>query len=725
VSAEPIPIDPEDIWLAGADPSLFEMYRQRAKGRVCIPIVPGTKKAAAADWSGDAPHLEFAPNSGTALRLDDLTDLDLDCREAVVLASLLLPTTSMKSGRPAAGQPSHYFYAAPGGEYEKFEDIDSKTLLEIRTGIGHYTVIPPSVMPADDKGNGYPSEAARWYADGEPAEHDAETLRQRAVDLAIAALLVRHLGKNGFGHEVKLAFAGTLLNAGLKANEVITIGEAISSMTNDEKSRDLAGTVNSTAERIAGGEEATGAPTLAKIIGENGPAVVDRIREWLGQDVTGDHGLSDADRARLDALNQKHALVFQQNGSLVVITEMMESGEAQIRFSGLPVMRDLYVETVTVGATGRGQPIRKKLGQAWLDWPGRRQYNGIELAPRGSQPNEGYYNMWRGFSVEPKKGDWSLFHDHITTVLACGNAKHAHYIRCWMAKCVQQAGRQAETSLAFRGGQGVGKSTFAVWFGSLFGVHFLHLDSAHQLTGRFNAHLHNAIVVFADEAVWAGGKAGLGTLKRMVTADTLDIERKGVDLISVKNMVHLIVASNEDFVVPKAFDDRRFAVFDVGAAHQNDRPYFRAIEQQLFKDGGLAAMLYDLLEWNIDIDLLTLPQTAAGDEQKQYAADPLSRWWFERLRAGSLMVGQGWPPNVLSGALHGEYLDFVNRHYPGDHNPRSTQSQLGKFLAKYAPGNRQRKLVEDTQTMFRSMPSLEECRDIWKKAAHLSEDFEW
>src|SRR5262249_17701269 len=157
----------------------------------------------------------------------------------------------------------------------------------------------------------------------EPTPCDAGHLRTMAVYLAIATILVRHLGKNGFGHEVKLAFAGTLLNAGLEATEVIAIGEAISSLTNDGKVRDLTVAGHTTAQRLAAGEEVTGGPTLARLIGENGPAVVERIREWLGVEATGDHGLSDADRARLEDLNQKHALVFQQNGSLVVITEMM------------------------------------------------------------------------------------------------------------------------------------------------------------------------------------------------------------------------------------------------------------------------------------------------------------------------------------------------------------------------------------------------------------------
>jgi hypothetical protein len=104
---------------------------------------------------------------------------------------------------------------------------------------------------------------------------------------------------------------------------------------------------------------------------------------------------------------------------------------------------------------------------------------------------------------------------------------------------------------------------FARTFGALFGQHFLHLSDARHLTGNFNAHLRDSCLVFADEAFYAGDKQHEGQLKRLVTEPTLMIEAKYANAVSVRNCLHLIVASNDDWVVPAGTDERRFFVLDV------------------------------------------------------------------------------------------------------------------------------------------------------------------
>ncbi len=70
------------------------------------------------------------------------------------------------------------------------------------------------------------------------------------------------------------------------------------------------------------------------------------------------------------------------------------------------------------------------------------------------------------------------------------------------------------------------------------------------MTGRFNAHMRDCIFFFADEAFWAGDKQGEGQLKRIITEDTLVVEAKGRDPVTVRNMLHILISSNEDWAVP-------------------------------------------------------------------------------------------------------------------------------------------------------------------------------
>jgi hypothetical protein len=109
----------------------------------------------------------------------------------------------------------------------------------------------------------------------------------------------------------------------------------------------------------------------------------------------------------------------------------------------------------------------------------------------------------------------------------------------------------------------------------------------------------------------------VGELKRLITEPTLTIEPKAVDPFSMSNCLHIIMASNEDWVVPAGMDARRFAVMDVSSQRMGDKAYFKALWAEM-EEGGTAAMLHDLLSmdlrgWHPRDDI---PQTEALLQQK-------------------------------------------------------------------------------------------------------------
>ena len=205
----------------------------------------------------------------------------------------------------------------------------------------------------------------------------------------------------------------------------------------------------------------------------------------------------------------------------------------------------------------------------------RRQYHGVVFEPQ--RPTPGYYNLWTGFAVEPRPGNCSLYLEHIHFVIAGGDDEVYEYIIAWMADAVQRPTRRPGTSIVMRGKQGTGKGVCCTEFGKLFGQHFVHVQHARHLTGHFNAHLKDALVVFADEAFWAGDKSAEGALKAMVTEEQLPIEFKGKDVIYVRNHIRLMISSNHDWVVPAGLEERRFFVVDVSEARMQDQKYFVAI----------------------------------------------------------------------------------------------------------------------------------------------------
>ena len=200
--------------------------------------------------------------------------------------------------------------------------------------------------------------------------------------------------------------------------------------------------------------------------------------------------------------------------------------------------------------------------------------------------------------LSPSRGSWKRLQDHILNVVCSGNTEHRDWLMGWMARLVQRPGEQGEVAVVMRGIEGAGKGTLAKALLHILGQHGLAISNAKHLTGNFNGHLRDYVLLFADEAFFAGDRAHVGVLKALITEPTLTIEAKFQNAVQMPNFVHLMMASNEDWVVPASLEARRFFVLEVSAAKANDHAYFAAIWAEM-EDGGYEAMLHDLLDHDL------------------------------------------------------------------------------------------------------------------------------
>lgn len=682
-----------------------------ARGWHVVPLEVRGKKCIHDDWLTRAyTPQDFSPTQNIGIQQKaGLIDIDCDCDEAVFMAEAFLPKTKAIYGR-ASRRRSHWLMrCAEVTDPIAYKDlIAKKTLIEIR--VKHQSMAPPSEHP---DGETVEWDDPTFLSTGNVASMLSEltvekALLVRSVQLcATGAMIARYYNPPGARHDWGVALAGFLKRLNITQSETERLFDRAGKLAHDDKVKDRFDAIRTT-YAVSEDTPTTGGKRLVELIGENGKEFVATIQKIWGGEAGG------VSKNRLDAMNKRHAVLFNQAGNVIIMTEEQEDGHLQVRYSSRSEFNLLYPQLIQVGATDKGKAIMKPLGEAWVTHPKRRFYRGIELAPNGKS-NEGYYNLWTGFSVEPKQGDWSLFRQHID-LLANGNPDHVQYILTWMAETVQDPAHPIGIALSFKGGQGVGKSTYAKWFGALFGPHFLHLDSEHRLLGQFNAHLHHTIVVFADEAVWAGGKQGIGALKRMITETTLAIERKGIDVINVKNMLHMIVASNEEWFVPADFDNRRFAVFKVNPARQNQHKFFGAVASQLFEQGGLAALLYDLLAFKSTINLREIPETEELIEQKKHSMTGKKAWWFEQLQSGAPWIGAEPLPANGEGDIPYQidpdnlYSAYVTAIRIGDTraNP-GFMGSVGRFLRTVLPEGFP-EIIQRGGKRYWVLPSLEKSR---------------
>jgi len=378
--------------------------------------------------------------------------------------------------------------------------------------------------------------------------------------------------------------------------------------------------------------------------------------------------------------------------------------------------------TVPVG----NNTAQLEVGKWWLRQPGRRSYNTVVFSPGGDV--DGAFNLWQGFDYNAKPGGSAeMFLSHIKSNLCGGREDLYEYVLDWMATAVQFPDRPGQVAIVLRGKQGTGKGTFAKHFGALWGRHYMQVTNSKHLLGSFNAHLADCVVLFADEAFAAGDKAHESALKSLITEESMVKERKGVDAEVGDNFLHLIVASNEDWVVPTGLQDRRFLVLDVGEGHMQDSGYFTKMRKQM-EDGGYESLLHFLLYRDVStFNVYARPQTEALQAQKILSFSSAEEWWFSKLQKGELLPGTRWPGEVpLTTLAH----DFVTHLRLWERSERSSLTRLGMFLARVLPGFRDRRmrlsgkrsvrgmdgeLTEELNPYGYSLPGLDECRDQFDK----------
>jgi Family of unknown function (DUF5906) len=202
----------------------------------------------------------------------------------------------------------------------------------------------------------------------------------------------------------------------------------------------------------------------------------------------------------------------------------------------------------------------------------------------------------------------------------------------------QHPAEPGQTVLVFQGEEGVGKGIMAQALMQILGPYSLPVSDPKQFLGTFSGHLQHCVFLFLDEAFWAGDQKAEGRLKNLVTEQTITIEPKYVTPFQTPNLLHIMMASNNDWVVPAGRTARRYAVFKVSNKHRRDKQYFQALRDEIYS-GGAAAMLYDLLRLDLgDWEPQDIYGTEALVKEKQHSLRGLDAWIEGMLQKGQLPV---------------------------------------------------------------------------------------
>lgn len=638
----------------------FWVNRYIAEGWSPIPIPKGEKGPRSTGWEqSNFGVQDFEDDNNVGVHLGGkkgsvkLYDVDIDAKDALVAAEILLPPTNRISGRP--GKPrSHWFYTCS-------EDIltvqyhglggSNDSIVELRglskTGSPVQTVVPPSVHPS--------GELITWSQDGRPLHFEqTEFLFLPVRNLAAATLIARGFPGSGHRHNPRMALAGYLGRCGLPDVVVMMIGKAAMAIIGGDVG-DWETCCRTTLGKLKNDEKVMGGPSLKEMLND-GDQIVRLLNVWFGR----------AEAAALeeviDTYNKKYFLVTV--GSTPVVADETTNPMkfyTHENFRKMTIKDRLPDWTNSKGKTVKGETC----ADVWLKHPEGRLFGHFDYAPPPLTVAPGDYNGWRGFQVAPELGETPLIDYHLKEVICAGNDSLYQWLQHWCADLLQNPGEHGVSAILLMGGQGVGKGFFAHdLLGKLFDRrHYSMLDNSEHFYGRFaGEHLSGKCLVFLDEAVWGGDKRDAGQLKSRITGDTIFVDRKGISAQQERSMLHIILASNEEWPVGIDRDDRRFVALQVRGDIANDASYFEPLYSEL-NSGGREAFLAKMLAFTVDRALLRQPpNTAAKTVLKLRSEAPEVSWWQEKLDNGRLLnTDKTWATHVVRAALHADYIEYCQR----------------------------------------------------------------
>lgn len=404
----------------------------------------------------------------------------------------------------------------------------------------------------------------------------------------------------------------------------------------------------------------------------------------------------------IDDMNAKYSLIIEDGKTFI----WYESHDEELdRISYQKMSRDAFIqfyedERVRVFDMEEERPCSVNLAEIWLKSDGKKKYsNGTVFDPNPDRvDNPNVLNLWKGWAVEPKKGNWSIIDDHIFKVVCASNPTLYNYTLGWLAKVIQQPHNQVEVALILRGEKGCGKGIFGHFIRNLFSNAGLHINNACHLIGRFNTHLRTTAFLFVDEAIWAGNHEHENILKTLVTDTTLTIEEKHGSVRNRRNRLSILMCSNNEWVIPASKDERRYCVLDVNGEFIGNRAYMTALHQATQDKEVQAAFLYEMLNMDLSrYEIRDIPETKGLSDQRAQSLPSIGQWWMDVLEREKIYYPKHAIDQVKAWyeVVSVELLWLSYSQYCEEMRVRSPQNrvELGKFMSKIYEKKRTRELL--------------------------------
>jgi len=256
-----------------------------------------------------------------------------------------------------------------------------------------------------------------------------------------------------------------------------------------------------------------------------------------------------------------------------------------------------------------------------------------------------HYNTYKGFGLEPKKGDiswWNLLLDTVSKE----QPELRTWIEQWAAAPLQQPGLKMFTALVLVGEEGSGKTMFAKVLGSLYGDYFSEVDQK-TLHSNFTGWSAKKLFVLLDEVTAKDKREQADFLKGLITRDEAQINEKYQPRYEIKDHCNFVITSNNKTAVYIRNDKtRRWAVCNMPVEMPED--ISKVIVAGYTSMEGKQALLDHLLHVNLDgfNPFKKAPFSQARQAMEEASRSAPDAFAFEMIENATLDLAEGLPSKL-------------------------------------------------------------------------------
>lgn len=234
----------------------------------------------------------------------------------------------------------------------------------------------------------------------------------------------------------------------------------------------------------------------------------------------------------------------------------------------------------------------------WFADPNKKEYRRLVFLPKLEAP-DGCFNLWRGFPIAPREGNYSAFHE-VLRLLANGDQIVFDYIENYVAHILQKPHIKTKVAIVIHGEEGVGKDTYWDKVGRIFGEYFFNTSAPeNNVFSKFNSAIARILLIKFEEANFQTNKTNVDGLKSLITCEKQNIEKKGHDVLEMDSYTNIVMTTNAEVPVVLSETDRRYVLIKASSEKRGDFAFWKRIHTELDKPETLAAYHHYLLNRDI------------------------------------------------------------------------------------------------------------------------------